>query len=261
MIPKIIHYCWFGKKPLPEMALKCKKSWEKFFPDYEIIEWNEDNFDLNSCAYVKEAYEEKKWAFVSDYARFKILYEYGGIYFDTDVEVIKNFDDILEKGAFIGRERIASSFPVNAGLGLAARPKMPIIEEILNSYEKSHFIQSTKMETVVERVTKILSVYGLSNENKYEVIKGMQIYPFDYNIGELNVTINTRSIHWYDASWLDKKMQKRRTNCVKIQKTFKGRAGEKIAKIYTSLSYYWEWVTTGDFKTIKCKLIDKIKRK
>ena len=267
MIPKIIHYCWFGKKPLPEIAIKCKKSWEKFFPDYEIIEWNEDNFDLNSCAYVKEAYEEKKWAFVSDYARFKILYEYGGIYFDTDVEVIKNLDDILEKGAFIGRERIASSFPVNAGLGLAARPKMPIIEEILNNYEKSHFIQSTKMETVVERVTKILSVYGLSNENKYEVIKGMQIYPFDYfcpfdyNIGELNVTLNTRSIHWYDASWLDKKMQKRRTNCVKIQKTFKGRTGEKIAKIYTSLSYYWEWVTTGDFKTIKCKLIDKIKRK
>ena len=96
MIPKYIHYCWFGGKPLPEIAVKCIQSWKKFFPDYKIIEWNEDNFDLNSCDYCREAYEAKKWAFVSDYARFKILAEYGGIYFDTDVEVIKSFDDILQ---------------------------------------------------------------------------------------------------------------------------------------------------------------------
>ena len=95
MIPKIIHYCWFGKKPLPKLALKCIASWKKFLPDYEIKEWNEDNFDVNQIPYTSEAYACKKYAFVSDYARFKIMYEYGGIYFDTDVEVIKPLDDII----------------------------------------------------------------------------------------------------------------------------------------------------------------------
>lgn len=111
MIPKVIHYCWFGGNPLPNIAVKCINSWKKYFPDYEIIEWNESNFDLFSCDYCREAYDAKKWAFVSDYARFKILYEHGGVYFDTDVEVIKSMDDILQKGAFIGRERIANAFP------------------------------------------------------------------------------------------------------------------------------------------------------
>ena len=104
MIPKIIHYCWFGGNPLPDDAKKCIASWKKFFPDYEIKEWNETNYDLSVCPYVKEAYESKKWAFVSDYARFDILYKYGGLYFDTDVEVIKSFDDILKNGAFMGQE-------------------------------------------------------------------------------------------------------------------------------------------------------------
>ena len=104
-IPKTIHYCWFGGNPLPELAQKCIASWEKFCPGYEIIEWNESNFDFSDCAYAMEAYEAKKWAFVSDYARFKILYENGGVYFDTDVEVIKPIDDIIEQGAFFGCEQ------------------------------------------------------------------------------------------------------------------------------------------------------------
>lgn len=120
MIPKIIHYCWFGGNPLPELAKKCIKSWEKYFPDYEIKEWNESNFDFNSCNYVKEAYEARKWAFVSDYARFKILYEYGGIYFDTDVEVVNSMEDILKKGAFIGRERIANTYPGKCWFGVSS---------------------------------------------------------------------------------------------------------------------------------------------
>lgn len=266
MIPKIIHYCWFGGKPLPEIAIKCINSWKKFFPDYEIKEWNESNFDLNACDYCKEAYEARKWAFVSDYARFKILYEYGGVYFDTDVEVIKNMDDILQKGAFIGRERIANTFPVNAGLGLAASPKMAIIKEIVDHYESSHFVQSEKMETVVERVTKLLKKHGLTDEQRYEVIEGLHIFPsdffcpYDYNVGELNISENTRSIHWYDASWLDSRMQKRRQNCVKIQKKFRGRSGEYIAKVYMRLSYYWEWISTGDIKTIKQKIKSKMVR-
>ena len=103
MIPKIIHYCWFGHNPLPESAKKCIESWKKYLPGYEIKEWNESNFNVNAIPYTEEAYRLKKYAFVSDYARFWILYHYGGLYFDTDVEVIKRMDDIIERGAFMGR--------------------------------------------------------------------------------------------------------------------------------------------------------------
>lgn len=104
MIPKIIHYCWFGRGPLPELAQKCIASWKKYLPDYEIKEWNEDNFDVNIIPYTAEAYQAKKYAFVSDYARFWIMYHYGGIYFDTDVEVIRPMDDIVANGNFMGFE-------------------------------------------------------------------------------------------------------------------------------------------------------------
>lgn len=116
-IPKIIHYCWFGGKPLPKSAIKCINSWKKLFPDYEIREWNESNFDVNMIPYTKEAYVAKKYAFVSDFARFWILHEYGGIYFDTDVEVIRPMTDILLKGAYFGMENYSS---INPGLGMAA---------------------------------------------------------------------------------------------------------------------------------------------
>ena len=104
MIPKIIHYCWFGGKPLPKLAQKCKASWEKFFPDYEIKEWNEQNFDVNQVMFTEEAYKLKNYAYVSDYVRFWVLYHYGGIYFDTDVEVIRPLDDIIAHGSFLGFE-------------------------------------------------------------------------------------------------------------------------------------------------------------
>ena len=109
MIPKVIHYCWFGRNPLPASARKCIDSWKKFFPDYEIKEWNEDNFDVNMIPYTHEAYSVKKYAFVSDYARFWILYNYGGLYFDTDVEVIRPMDDIVARGPFMGIEVEATS--------------------------------------------------------------------------------------------------------------------------------------------------------
>ena len=104
MIPKKIHYCWFGRNPLPDSALRCIASWKKYLPDYEILEWNEDNFDVNSIQYIAQAYKVKKYAFVSDYARFKILYEHGGLYFDTDVEVIKPMEEIVSRGPFLGFE-------------------------------------------------------------------------------------------------------------------------------------------------------------
>ena len=133
MIPKVIHYCWFGRNPLPESAIRCINSWKKFFPDYEIKEWNEDNFDVNIIPYTSEAYEAKKYAFVSDYARMWILYHYGGLYFDTDVEVIKNMDDIVAKGSFMGIEveySEGSIMSVNPGLGLGVIPHHRIYKEI-----------------------------------------------------------------------------------------------------------------------------------
>ena len=117
MIPKIIHYCWFGSNPLSETAQECIASWRKYCPDYEIKEWNENNFDLNCCNFVKEAYEAKKWAFVRDVARLKIIYEEGEIYLDTDVQVVKSFDDLLNNQCFLGEE---TSGCIKTGLGFGA---------------------------------------------------------------------------------------------------------------------------------------------
>jgi len=119
MIPKIIHYCWFGRNPLPASAQKCIDSWKKYFPDYEIKEWNEDNFDVNRIPYSRDAYAAKKFAFVSDYARFWILYYMGGVYFDIDVEVIHPMDDLIEKGPYMGWEKpdMSGRYTINPGLG------------------------------------------------------------------------------------------------------------------------------------------------
>lgn len=213
MIPKVIHYCWFGRNPLPPSALKCIESWHRFFPDYEIKEWNEDNFDVNSIPYTSQAYEAKKYAFVSDYARFWILYRYGGIYFDTDVEVIKNMDDIIEAGPFMGCEigYPSATIEVNPGLGIGAFPGMEAYKSILDSYSKLCFLNSdgTLNEiTVVKYTTGILYKYGLKNISGIQTAAGIRIYPKDYfnpldnATGRLVVTSNTRSIHWYAKTWL-----------------------------------------------------------
>lgn len=212
MIPKKIHYCWFGGNPLTPLALKCINSWKKFFPDYEIIEWNEDNFDVNSIPYTEQAYREKKYAFVSDYARFKILYEEGGIYFDTDVEVIKSFDDIIAKGPFMGCELKNPLQGVAPGLGLGIEQKHPLYKDIIDSYQDLVFIKpdgTHNLKTVVKYVTEILINAGLHDTETIQCIEGIFIYPYDYfnpfdnNTGILKVTINTHSIHWFAKSWLN----------------------------------------------------------
>jgi len=207
MIPKIIHYCWFGGNPLPETALKCIESWKKYCPGYEIKEWNEKNYDVNKIIYTAQAYQAKKYAFVSDYARFDILYQYGGIYFDTDVEVIKPIDEIIEKGAFLGMENIGM---VASGLGMAAHAHNEIYAEIMDSYKRSDFIKfNNRMDltTVVERVTSILRKYGLTKDNAIQTIKDITVYPVDYfnpkdpRTGITSITPNTYTIHHFDASW------------------------------------------------------------
>ena len=211
MIPKTIHYCWFGHNSLPESAQKCISSWRKFFPDYEIKEWNEDNFDVNSIPYTREAYEAKKYAFVSDYARFWILFHYGGLYFDTDVEIIKPMDDIIERGPFMGVE-VPDKMMVAPGLGLGVNPGHELYEVFLDRYATLSFRNtdgSLNQKTIVAYTTEVLVEQGLRKTEGIQQVAGVWIYPADYFnpmdslTGKLKITENTRSIHWYMNSWSD----------------------------------------------------------
>ena len=228
MIPKIIHYCWFGRNPLPELAQKCIASWKKYLPDYEIKEWNEDNFDVNVIPYTAEAYAQKKYAFVSDYARFYILYKYGGLYFDTDVEVIRPLDDIIARGPFMGCEtdsqnKVAptqgagqgvSAVSANPGLGLGVAPGLGLVKKMLDYYEGKHFINEANMRnqiTVVHIATKVLFENGMRDVQGMQQVDGVWIYPSEYfcpinvTTGRMHITSNTRTIHHYAATWVNKK--------------------------------------------------------
>ncbi|MCH5293260.1 MAG: glycosyl transferase [Treponema sp.] len=214
MIPKTIHYCWFGGNPLPDLAQKCIASWRKFLPDYEIREWNEDNYDVRKIPYTAQAYDAGKYAFVSDYARFDILHEYGGIYFDTDVEVIRPLDDILERGAFMGVERAGA---LAAGLGMASPAASRIFREVLDSYEASVFLRADgtmDLTTVVERVSSIFKRHGFTDRDEIQQVVGITVYPAEYFCPmnmfthELHITENTAAIHHYSASWINEFDQK-----------------------------------------------------
>lgn len=270
MIPKKIHYCWFGGKPFPNEVQKCIDSWKAFCPDYEIIEWNENNYSIEDCcSYVREAYSSQKWAFVSDYVRFDILYKYGGVYFDTDVELIKSIDDILEKGSFMGCEK-TNGFSVNPGLGIAAEAGNGLYKRVLDRYGDRHFIQndgSFDQLTVVEFVTDILKDKGLSNsDNIIQNVEGITIYPkeyfcpMNYRTGELKITNNTRSIHHYTASWHTKREKRYHHFGQVIGKRFGEKTG-RIAEKIISAPYHFVMRTksTGFLNTVK-HIFAKLKR-
>lgn len=214
MIPKVIHYCWFGRTSLPQSAIKCIESWREFLPDYEIKEWNEDNFDVYATTYTEEAYRSKKYAFVSDYARFWILYHYGGLYFDVDVELLNPIDDIVALGPFMGLEKMEGSkkgkvVAVAAGLGLGTYQGHELYKEILDYYNSNHYIswRGKITGTVVDIITRILLRKGEIDTSKITYCGGVYIYPneyFDpmnYYTGETDITPQTRSIHHYAATW------------------------------------------------------------
>lgn len=217
MIPQIIHYCWFGGNPLPDSARKYIESWRKHFPGYEIKEWNEQNFDVNSIAYTRDAYKAGKYAFVSDYARFWIIYHHGGLYFDTDVEVIRQMDDIIAKGAFMGFEldNVKSEkkvLSINPGVGLGAEKGNPIYAKILQGFEKLDYYlpDGTRNPfTMIPMVTRMMQDRGLALKDEMQTIDGITIYPneyfnpFDDITGVLRKTANTRSIHWYAKTWIE----------------------------------------------------------
>ena len=240
MIPKIIHYCWFGHNPLPELAKRCIASWRKFLPDYELWQWSEEplngnvnvnenqlfdrrmSFDVNIIPYTAEAYRQKKYAFVSDYARFWILYRYGGIYFDTDVEVIRSMDEIINKGNFMGFEQDPDGentpgryaprycFDVALGLGFGITKGHPFIKKMMDYYAKLVF-DGTEMnpwlKTIVAYTTEALMEEGLQNKKGIQRVTDITVYPHEYFApidvitGRLHITSNTYTIHHYMGSW------------------------------------------------------------
>ena len=211
MIPKIIHYCWFGGNPLPPLAKKCIASWKKFCPDYEIKEWNESNFDININNYVKEAYDKKKYAFVTDYVRLYALYRFGGIYMDTDVEVNQPLDDFLNHRAFTGCEN--QQYCVT-GI-IAAEKEHPWIKDLLDGYKNRSFILSNgDIDTIpnTEIITKAtIERYEWNPVNEYQVLKeDLHIYPFsvfcakDFKTGRVVVTHETYTVHHFSGSWHSK---------------------------------------------------------
>lgn len=219
-IPKIIHYCWFGGNALPKQARKCIESWKKFLPDYEIRRWDESNFDVYQIDYTKEAYECKKYAFVSDYARFWILYKYGGLYFDTDILVIRDYSGIVKNGPFLGFEQpevtgdnkthLPNDCCVNPGLGMGCISNNEFLKELLEFYKTLHFKTETDgmdMTTIVQYTTDKLLQRGLVQNNELQYVADFWIYPYDflcpYNFytKKCSITDNTISIHLYSQSW------------------------------------------------------------
>lgn len=210
MIPKIIHYCWFGKNPKTKLAMKCIKSWREKCKDYTIIEWNEENFDISKCPlYVRQAYELKKWAFVTDYVRLLVVYENGGIYFDTDVQVIKSFDNLLLCNSFFGFENAEY---VATGLGFGAEKGAQIIKELLEQYIDILFVQPDGTIDDLpcpQRNTEVFVKNGLILNNKLQYLfNGTVVYPSEYFCplkwnGKMKLTKNSMSIHWFAESWHD----------------------------------------------------------
>lgn len=205
-IPKVIHYCWFGANPLPKSAEKCMKSWQKYCPDYKIIRWDESNFNINCTPYCQKMYNEKKWAFLSDYARLKIIYENGGIYLDTDVELVKPLDDLLENQCFMG---IDTTFMVSNGLGLGAEKGHAFVKENIDFYDNVNLSELEKPLINSPITTELLMAKGGldTQSNLVQCVGEVTIYPPEYfcakhtHTGEIVITPNTYAIHHFTLSW------------------------------------------------------------
>lgn len=207
MIPKKIHYCWFGRGEKPKLAQKCIASWKKYCPDYEIIEWNEDNFDVNCNPYTKMCYEQKKYAFLTDYVRLVVVAEHGGLYFDTDVEAVKNFDDLLGYDAFFGFE---TNDYINTGEGFGAKKACKVVEMMISEYDQLldglHGVIGCPILN-----TNTIKRFGIDLNGRSQHKNGIAVFasdyfnPYDDPTGVLKKTEHTYSIHWYGKSWLDKK--------------------------------------------------------
>ncbi|WP_036746304.1 glycosyltransferase family 32 protein [Paenibacillus sp. UNC451MF] len=210
-IPRVIHYCWFGGKEKPDIVKRCIQSWQQHLQGYEIFEWNEESFDINTNLYTKQAYEAGKFAFVSDYVRVHALYHFGGIYMDTDVEVFKSFDDLLHHASFWGFEQ--ENYIATSTIGAAKGNKL--IQRFLESYDGKSFIKADGTHddlTNVAIVTKMLEELGLKPDGQYQEMEGIGVFypqtyfsPYDYINCRKFITENTYAMHHYHKSWLSPK--------------------------------------------------------
>lgn len=209
MIPKTIHYCWFGREEMPELAKKSIESWRRYCPDYKIVQWNEENYDIKSSIdYVKEAYQNKAWSFVSDYVRLDIIYNNGGIYLDTDVELIKSLDSMLEQECFLAME---TSGYIATGLGFGAIKKSKAVEMMMDEYEGVHYVLANNIfdkTPCPTRNTRPFINVGFKERYEVQSLDMCNVYPpeyfcpLDYETKDYNLTKNTISIHHYNESWI-----------------------------------------------------------
>ena len=258
-IPKVINYCWFGRGELPDETKRYIETWKKNCPDYKIIEWNEDNFDIHSNTYVEEAYIAKKYAFVTDYVRLYVLYNNGGIYMDADVEILKPIDRFLNEKAF-------SSFENNNKIptGIMGAEKGNLwIKDLLDEYNYIHFLRkdgSYDTTSNTERITKFtIDKYGLIPKSSYQKLEDgiVTIYPYDYfcpkdwSTGQINITENTYTIHHFSGSWLSKdkkeKLEYKNRILDKYIKKYGKEKGKRIGMIIYKCSYAFK----HPIKTIK----------
>lgn len=260
-IPKKISYCWFGGNVLPDKVLRCIESWKRICPEYEIIRWDESNYNIDKIPYIRDAYKEKRWAFVADYARLDIIHEIGGIYLDTDVELIKKPDNLLKTGGFMCIEK--DGFYVNTGLGFAAEAGNRVVKELMDVYSGISFYKSDhslNLKACPIYTTELLEKAGYIREDKMQKIKGIDILPseyfcpLDYQTGKMKITENTIGIHWYDASWISDSDKKIFYIERKIKKVIPGRIGRALCKIYRNGYRLVEYTSEGI-------LIDRIKKR
>lgn len=231
MIPKVIHYCWFGKQQKSELIKSCIESWRRYCPEYKFMEWSEVNFDFNINNYVKDAYTLKKWAFVSDYVRLYALHNFGGIYLDTDVEILKSFDDLLELRAFTCFQKMSMTLSTSI---IGSQKENSIIKEFLDYYEnRSLYDTSGKVDLTPNPYpfTAICKKYGLQLKDKKQILNEITIFPHDYfcpynpSNGQLEITNNTYAIHYFNATWMSDKQKRRRKKKQDVTKRFGKYAG------------------------------------
>lgn len=259
MIPKIIHYCWFGGNPIPENAKKCIDSWKQYCDDFVIIRWDESNFDININEYVKEAYKEKKWAFVSDYVRLHVLKEMGGIYLDTDVEVLRSLEPLLDNMAFCGFES-----DMSIGTAVMGFEKDNIIlNDFIKTYENDHFKRKDgSLNTIAntKRLTDICISRGavlngsVQNLEQIIVYDSKYFFPKDVTTGKINLTPETYSIHFFDGSWLGEEDLFYQALSEKIRSIFRNKFGNYLSKFVTI------WIFEGPIKALR-QFVGWVKRK
>lgn len=255
-IPKMIHYCWFGGNPKSDSVKKCIQSWRKKCPNYSIVEWNEENFSISDCpAYVREAYAAGKWAFVTDYVRLKIIYEHGGIYLDTDVELLRDLEPLLNHSAYFGFE---AKKIVNTGLGFGAEKGCAILQELMEIYSLIHFKNSDgsyNLTPCPELNANVFLKRGLVSNDQRQVLHGdililptICLSPCDFETRIVRKGKDTFSIHWYQASWkTESELEEYRRSIwkkrwIKIWVAFTDLLKRKLGRGYYRLRTIWRFL-------------------